>query len=347
MRSNLSRRDFLKLAALSTAGLAFTRFPYGEANKTFDIQGGNLARIATRSVSVFSRPDDQSRILYQRYRDDLVNLYYPEVAETPKWNPLWYRVWGGYIHSMHLQYVDYRLNPVVENFPAEGQIGEITVPYTNSFRSLPKNQWQPVYRLYYGQIHWVMGVQVGMDGRPWYRLKDELLDVEYSVPAENVRLIGADELTPISPDVPPQKKRIEVSLLRQELTAYEYDKVVMKTEISSGIFDRKKPPESTMTPSGEYHVESKMPSKHMGDGNLTDNIEAYELPGVPWVSFFVMDLGVAFHGTLWHQNYGTPMSHGCINMKPEESKWIFNWTTPVYQVGKIETNGYGTLVTVT
>ncbi|NTV36907.1 MAG: L,D-transpeptidase, partial [Anaerolineaceae bacterium] len=85
----------------------------------------------------------------------------------------------------------------------------------------------------------------------------------------------------------------------------------------------------------------------MGDGNLTDNIEAYELPGVPWVSFFVMDLGVAFHGTLWHQNYGTPMSHGCINMKPEESKWIFNWTTPVYQVGKIETNGYGTLVTVT
>lgn len=122
----------------------------------------------------------------------------------------------------------------------------------------------------------------------------------------------------------------------------------MDTRISSGMPRRtSNPADSTETPRGTFHVQSKMPSKHMGDGNLTDDLDAYEYPGVPWTSFFEPVVGIAFHGTYWHTNYGVPMSHGCINMRPEEAKWIFRWTTPVVETLEIEKRGMGTLVTVT
>ena len=54
----------------------------------------------------------------------------------------------------------------------------------------------------------------------------------------------------------------------------------------------------------------------------------------------------AVHGAFWHRNYGVPMSHGCVNMTPEESMWIFRWTTPVASPEKIETIGMGTRVIV-
>ena len=53
----------------------------------------------------------------------------------------------------------------------------------------------------------------------------------------------------------------------------------------------------------------------------------YDLPGVPWVSYFT-EPGIAFHGAYWHNRFGTPMSHGCINMRPDAAKWIYRWTLP-------------------
>jgi len=49
---------------------------------------------------------------------------------------------------------------------------------------------------------------------------------------------------------------------------------------------------------------------------------------VPWVSYIESSTGVAIHGTYWHNNYGVTMSHGCINMLSEDSKWVYRWTTP-------------------
>ena len=93
-----------------------------------------------------------------------------------------------------------------------------------------------------------------------------------------------------------------------------------------------------------------MPSKHMGLGELTSDLDAYVLPGVPWTSFFFPESGefegVAFHGTYWHDNFGTPMSHGCINMRVEEAKWIFRWTSPFNGGDKVDVPGYGTRVFV-
>jgi len=62
--------------------------------------------------------------------------------------------------------------------------------------------------------------------------------------------------------------------------------------------------------------------------NEPHNPNVYDLPGVPWVSYITIE-GVAFHGAFWHANWGKVMSNGCINMKNDDAKWLYRWTTPV------------------
>jgi lipoprotein-anchoring transpeptidase ErfK/SrfK len=345
----ISRRSFLKLCALSLGGLAFRPLS-NQVSGGFasSYSGDSLLRVAIHSVSVYSQPNDQSMILYQRNRDELVNSYYEVISpDGPGYNPRWYRVWGGYIHSAYVQQVKVRPNPILSTAPEKPIIAEVTVPISQTMRQVQKGKWEPVYRLYYGSVQWIVGIDPGPDGTPWYRLRDELLEVEYHVPGGDLRPIPNEEIAPLSPDIPPEKKRIEVSLATQTLTAFEYDQVVFKTKISSGIPNRELPGQiPTKTPTGEFHIENKMPSKHMGDGQLTSDYEAYELLGVPWTSFFYPKTGVAFHGTYWHDNFGVPMSHGCVNMKIGEAKWIYRWSTPVVNPDLFNTIGYGTYVIV-
>lgn len=347
MIRKFSRRDFLILSGLALTSLAFRpAYDFGELEDS-----DSIARVATTSVSVHSRPDEDSTIKFQRYRDEIVNVYYEVVSDKkPLFNPNWYRVWGGYIHTAHMQRVHVSLNPVPSALPQGIHAIEITVPFTLSFLQQKPGIWTPLYRLYYSTVHWATSIVVGPDGEPWYRIKDELIGysdtLDYFIPAKHARIIPIEETTPISPDVPSDDKHIEVSLDAQELIAYEQGRVVLKTKISSGL-DYSPPNEIPWkTPTGWFTVQSKMPSKHMGGGQLTDDLEAYILPGVSWVSFFEPKTGVAFHGTHWHQNFGMPMSHGCINMKTEEARWLYRWVTPVADMSKLNTIGYGTQVHV-
>ncbi|HQO96312.1 MAG TPA: L,D-transpeptidase [Anaerolineaceae bacterium] len=340
-----TRRDFLKLAGLSLGALAFRPFlGWGE-----DLEDADLVRIATTSISVYSQPWDESQIRFQRYRDDLVHVYEEVVSEHgPSWNPVWYRVWGGYIHSAYTQRVKTRLNPILDTFSDGPRVAEVTVPYTQALRNRAALGWEPIYRLYYGSMHWVTALEKGPDGLPWYRLKDELLKIDYHVPAAYLRLLDDEEFAPISPEINPSQKWIHVSLARQTLTAYQEDRVILETKVSTGIPRKNLPPGAipTDTPTGQFHVEIKLPSKHMGDGRITSDPEAYELPGVPWVCFFEPNTGVALHGTYWHTNYGLQMSHGCVNLKNEDARFLYRWTTPVAEASSRSTNGYGTLVIV-
>jgi hypothetical protein len=346
MEQNFTRRDFLKLSMLGMSGLAFRSlkgfggFPDGD----------DLARVAITSVSVYSKPSDQSTILYQRTRDELINIYDVIESETgPSYNPVWYKVWRGWVHSAHTQRVKVRLNPVVEKITeTRGQLAEVTVPMTQTFRYLNyKRAWEPLYRLYYGSTHWVKGIDPGPDGRPWYRLHDELTEIEYHADATHFRMIPPEEFETISPNIDPWKKRIEVSITQQKMWAYENDTVVKESKVSTGLPDRRTDPSiiPTNTPGGQFNVYSKMPSKHMGNGQLTSDLEAYELPGVPWTTFFA-DNGVALHGTFWHTNFGIQMSHGCVNLPTDVAKWVFRWTTPVTAPTTWEQTGRGTLVIV-
>ena len=341
--TKLTRRDFLKLGGLSIGSLAFT--PSLVDSLSFD--DSNLIRVATTSLSVHSQPDDQSRIVSTWLKDELLHVYEEVVAETPTYNPVWYRVWGGYVHRAHMQKVKVLFNKTIQSIPeGENRLVEVTIPYTQPWRVTKAYGWQRLgFRLYYGSVHWITAVEPGPDGETWYRIYDDLTGFPYHVNAMHVRPIPDDELTPITPEVDNQNKRIDVNLATQTITALEFNKPVLKTTISSGIPNGRRDANgiSTKTPQGEFRIQDKMPAKHMGDGNLFADADGYELPGVPWTCFFT-NQGHAFHGTYWHDNFGVPMSHGCINMRTEEAKWLFRWALPPHESGKTFNRGYGTLV---
>ena len=315
-----------------------------------DFDDSNFVRVATNSVSVYSKPSDKSSIVSTWFRDELLHVYGEVEADEPLHNPIWYRVWGGYIHRARLQRVKVLYN---ETLPAheEGarRLVEVTVPFTQPWRTSKAYGWQQLgFRLYYGSVHWIEAIEMGPSGEPWYRIYDDLTGFPYHINPLHVRPIPLEDLSPISPDVPPQNRRIEVNLTTQTLSAFEYDKQILRTTISSGIPSSSRSANglSTKTPQGEFRILDKMPAKHMGNGNLFADADDYELPGVPWTSFFTPQ-GHAFHGTYWHENFGTPMSHGCINMRTEEAKWLFRWAQPLHAPERIYSSGYGTQVLIT
>ena len=82
------------------------------------------------------------------------------------------------------------------------------------------------------------------------------------------------------------------------------------------------------TPPGEHRVARKYISLQMSGGTTG---AGYDLPGIGWTSIFATG-GVAIHSTFWHNNYGDPMSHGCVNVSPQDAKWIFRWNMPTVPV---------------
>ncbi len=343
MPTAFSRRDFLKLGGLSLAGLAFRNF----TPDFIDFNDSDVVRVATQSVSIYNVPSDKGLITGTWYRDDLINVYEEITAAEPKLNPVWYRVWGGYVWRARLQPVRTILNEPLGFIPGGSRVlTEVTVPFTQPWRFTKTYGWQALeFRLYYQSTYWIEAIEDGPDGEPWYRVYDDLAG-SYHVSAAHLRLIPDDQFKPISPDIPWENKRIDVNLTTQSLSAYEYDKVVFQTNISSGLLYGN----HTATPVGEWHIEEKMASKHMGDGNLFASIDDYELPGVPWTCFFT-PAGHAFHGTYWHDNFGTPMSHGCVNMRTSEANWIYRWARPPLAAAanlgsNYDLRGYGTTVNV-
>jgi len=83
---------------------------------------------------------------------------------------------------------------------------------------------------------------------------------------------------------------------------------------------------ATPTVQGKFRIGLKVRSQTMTGGS--PEYGYYNLPNVQWVQYFYE--GYSFHGTYWHNNFGRPMSHGCINMTNADAKWLFDWAGPVY-----------------
>ena len=356
----LSRKGFLRLSLLGLVGLGLPApFRKHVSNpKNIGAAAGAIGRIAAddKTISIHEAPDLDSRVIRSTRFDELLYLYYqldiPGTGPTPEH---WYRVWGGYLPGAFVQPTRYRLNSPHTEIPECGQLAEITVPYTNALAFIPPDTWRNAYRLYYETTHWVTDTKTGPDGERWYQLTSQLFDsLIYYVPAKHLRLIPESEYLPLSIQVPPEEKRVEVSLQEQTLTAYEYDQPVYQTTISSGLGFKEvslNNPKATATPQGAFRVTSKYPSKHMGLVVATGAPGSYTLPGVPWATFFIYDTGVAFHGTYWHNNFGNKMSHGCVNMRNKDAKWLFRWVNPPYDPpykGHCDwyRTGHGTLILI-
>lgn len=119
-------------------------------------------------------------------------------------------------------------------------------------------------------------------------------------------------------------KWIEVDLSDQMMTAHEGDKIFLQSLVSTGLWNR--------TPPGDYRIWYKIRAVKMEGGNKANNTYYY-LPNVPYVMFFSGDVGI--HGTYWHQNFGQPMSHGCINSPTLVAEKLFYWTDPQLPEGKL------------
>jgi lipoprotein-anchoring transpeptidase ErfK/SrfK len=181
------------------------------------------------------------------------------------------------------------------------------------------------FDLVYSMVMQINEAFTGPDGQPWYRVGTEM-GLTMDAPASVFRIIHDDELTPLSPEVDPAEKRIMVYLAEQALSAFEGEREVFRTRISSGAnyFGEDGVTILNGTPIGRKYIWSKRISRQMMGGDL---VTGYDVPGIGWVTYFAGD-GAAIHSTYWHNNYGLPQSHGCLNCTPADSQWLFRWTTP-------------------
>ncbi|MEM6791059.1 MAG: L,D-transpeptidase [Myxococcota bacterium] len=119
------------------------------------------------------------------------------------------------------------------------------------------------------------------------------------------------------------KKWIDLSLLRQALVAYEGTEPVYATIVSTGAGGIGDPEETHATVQGAYLIHTKHVSVTMDGDEAGDE---FDLRDVPFVQYF--HEGYALHGAYWHDDFGRPRSHGCVNLAPRDAAWLFGWTTP-------------------
>lgn len=120
-----------------------------------------------------------------------------------------------------------------------------------------------------------------------------------------------------------EERWIEIDLTEQMLYAHEGDEIVYQFPISSGKWGR--------TPRGDFRIWAKLKYTLMHGGSRDKNTYYY-LPNVPYTQYF--HHGYGLHGTYWHNNFGHPMSHGCINMYTPDAETLFYWTSPVVPADK-------------
>jgi len=334
----LSRRDFLRL---SSSGLMALGIPLRWTSKAVEAERGLMGRVVDPTLDIYTRPSWSSEKVKTLWRDDLFDIEAAWVGDPiPEHNRIWYEIPNlGYAHSSTIQPVRDEPNEPILNVPASGVLAEVTVPLVDA-HWLPRDNAEVAYRFYYGTTYWITGVSRDVKLQKWYRILDDKYTYVYYAPAAAFRPIPVSELIPISPDVPPEEKFIKVDLANQWVSLLEGDTVVFTTKVSSG---RKFGREYYLTPVGDFETFRKRPSRHMANGNRASG---YDLPGVPWVAYFD-EIGDSFHGTYWHNDFGIPRSHGCINMTPKAAKWLFRWTQPIVPKNELEVwKSYGTAVNV-
>lgn len=138
------------------------------------------------------------------------------------------------------------------------------------------------------------------------------------------------------------EKHVYVDLAKQTLTAYQGTTVFMQTLISSGKWGK--------TPTGDFNVWVKLRATRMSGGSGADY---YNLPNVPYVMFFSgpnasAGAGFSLHGTYWHNNFGHPMSHGCVNMSIADAHKLYDWIDPptTSNTTYADNNNPGTKITI-
>ena len=203
-----------------------------------------------------------------------------------------------------------------------------------NMRSGPGTEFPVVSKLRTGIVLKVEATTTTADGHDWYKI---IFDGEIRYPervrgnwyvADDPDAVRVFEDAGDSESVPgvvaSTTKHIVVSLSQEMLYAYDGDTLFMQEPISTGL-------ELTPTPLGTFTVYKKTPSRYMQGPIPGVSDQYYDLPGVPWNLYFTVG-GAVIHGAYWHNKFGQPWSHGCVNLPPQEAEKLYDWAvlgTPV------------------
>lgn len=368
-----SRRDFLKLGLAGVSALAFPKwisrdgFALLSKSQSTDIaafldmvrllpefpEGSRLGRVAVGRIDLKAQPDMDSATVGVLYEDAVVPWIREVVGAKPAAvfnNQRWVETPQGFIYGPYVQPVNNEPNQPVTDLPmtnrGPGMWAEVTVPFAEAVlvnREPSSNSWAEVkvdqglpLRVYFSQIFWVDETRTNSLGVPLYRLNPNFyggVDMLW-VDARAFHPITTDDLSPISPEV--DDKHIEVDVIHQTLSCFESNSEVFFCRVSTGAkFDMYgNVVDKWATPVGKHRITRKYVSLQMSGGTTG---AGYDLPGIGWTSIFATG-GVAIHSTFWHNNFGDPVSHGCVNVSPPDAKWVFLWSSPTvsYDPGMLD-----------
>jgi hypothetical protein len=349
-KGHVSRRDFLKLASLGLGVVALQPFTSKikllnkistisqQVFPQFDTLGRNCTADTSLqwggTIPIQTRPDINSSKVRDAHRDEVFPWIKEVSAENIDFNlpnQRWVETPEGYVHSLYLQPCRNLPNTPLTTMPAgqAGFWGEVTTPYVDLLmeNSTPVSGWmrdhvafglQP--RLYYSQVMWIDDVRVTDSGAIQYHINER-----YGNPGDlfwadgsAFRPLTLDDVSPINPEVDPAIKKIIVNVSYQTLTCKEGDQEVYFCRVSTGV-------KEGSTPLGDLAIWRKVISVRMAANTVGGS--SYDLPGISWTTLFSGE-GVAIHGATSHNDFGTERSHGCVNCRPEDAKWIFRWSQP-------------------
>jgi hypothetical protein len=345
--NRISRRNFLRLTGAALAGYAL---PFARVAQTEpgwpQGSGIRLGRMTWPwRAAVLARPHPDGRLIRNLDVDEVVPILRDIVGRGMAYHThVWNEIEDGYVYSPYLQPVKNLPQTPLTSLPPDGVWTEVSIPYVDAHAQADPEA-PVVYRLYYSAVFKITEIVNTPGGAVWYRVFTEIGTRMYA-PAHAFRVIHDAELTPISPDI--EDKTIVVHMARQSLSAFEGQTEVYRARISSGAnyFGDDGVTLLNGTPSGAHSIWQKRISRHMQGGTLE---AGYDVPGVGWVCYFASN-GAALHSTYWHNDFGIPKSHGCLNCRPGDAKWLFRWTKPVvsYQPGDVTVNwaNRGTVVDI-
>lgn len=296
-----------------------------------------FGRVCLGKVSIRSKPDPEAPVVKEIFDDAVVVWLREVIGVSPGYGSRrWVETPDGYIYAPRLQPSYYRPNQPLTQLPESGGVKgmwvEVTVPYIDLIVANPpirtpslKEALYP--RLYYSQVTWADQIKQGSDGKPLYRLNQKFgtYGDMFWAPAEALKPIRPEDISPLSPEV--ENKKVVVNVTRQTLSCLEDGREVFFCRVSTGAkFDYLgNAVDHWSTPLGPHPIYRKLISLHMSGETTGD------WPDVPWTSLITGD-GVSVHSTYWHNEFGVPRSHGCINCAPDDARWVFRWTQPFVEV---------------
>ncbi len=311
-----------RLMVLASVVLVLSQFiipvyaesPASTEKSAMEIIPYHYGRVVSQGLAVYQNPGDATPARLYTSEGTWVSIRDQKVVD----GQVWYLIdRGGWVPASSVelgQVSEFHGMRVVPGMPVP--FGFVVADLLN-VRAAPgvSEDNPPIDQLDRYTVVPILGQEDAHDGR-WYRIGQDRW-----VSARHVRRV-APVMRP--KEIGPDERWIEVNLREQTLAAYEGSRMVYATLISSGL-----PRWQTII--GLFRIWVKIKAGKMSGGSLEEG-DYYYLADVPWTMYFKGGYGL--HAAYWHDDFGRPKSHGCVNLSPLDAYWLFNWATPDLQPGE-------------